>query len=127
MPKIKVKTSLIEHHKITPTIKFECRGTIKDNCLTYHEKDLVVTLIYEKKVATLIREDANYKLNLLFEEEKRTAGSYLLKEENLVLPIEIKTNKLEINEDKILIDYQINVDDGLTNYFTFILTYEVIK
>lgn len=121
MQKVKVQTTLVEQGVLDSKLELVTTGTLNNKCLTFMDDDLTTTLDLNDQI-TLIRENNFYKLTFIFDQIKST-GLYILKEGNLNCPIDIVTNKIFIEGNLIVIDYQIDVDTS----FTFTLTYEVIE
>jgi hypothetical protein len=118
---IKIKTSMIENdHSYQGFIL----GNIENNMITYEEEKINVALIFESDKITLLRETDEYKLELIFIENNTSKSVYLLKENNVSIPLEINTSLLKINSNEIVIKYKINTKEEEA-YFR--LEYEVLK
>lgn len=118
---IKIKTSMIENdHSYQGFIL----GNIDNNIISYEEEKINVALILESDKITLLRETSEYKLELIFIENNITKSVYLLKENNVSIPLEIKTSLLSIKDNELIIKYKINTKEE-ESYFR--LEYEVLK
>lgn len=60
-----------------------------------------------KEDIILVRENNEFKNTLIFSLNKQTVSNYLLKENNLLIDINIKTKKIEKDNDKITIIYEV--------------------
>lgn len=118
---IKIKSSLCNSTDKEANIK-EIKGTLKDKIIKYYEDDIAVEIILDKMVS-LSRISSEYEIRLNFMLNQNTRGSYIIKDINQVLDLEITTNKLVITDGQILIDYVLNIND---EEFKFKLDYEVI-
>lgn len=101
------------------TINTECVGIVTDNKLKYNDNGILVILTIEKNKVHMVRENDEYQLNLEFSKEsKNTLGSYLLKENNIILDLDIITNNLKITSNCINITYTLN--DNTIMYTVYI-------
>ena len=102
---IKIETILEKQSSI---LKNNYIGTKTDNVITYNDSSCSVEIIIEEEVK-MIRESFEFKLELTFSKEK-TLNPYLLKSTNHILDIEIETKVIEIEDNKLYIEYLINED-----------------
>lgn len=124
MPKIKIKSHL---KNSTETINKNYFGLIQDNKITYNDNIVTVTLVFEKNKVLLKRSNNEYEINLPLENKINTAGTYLLKNYQKTLSIDIYTEGLIIEEGKIIINYSIVIDNNQKDNYYFEIEYEVIS
>ena len=56
----------------------------------------------------ITRENDEYILEMVFKDNQTTNNKFILKENNYALDLPITTKKLQINKDKIEIEYEVN-------------------
>lgn len=116
MGKINLKAKLISDEE---KIDIEITGIRNQNKIVYKENDLTVTiLIFDNKIE-MTRVCNDYKINLNFEKNKKTISNYQLFGGNKVFDLETHTKKLNINNNKIEINYILEGND-----FKYILEME---
>lgn len=118
--KIKGKINLKNNDEIVIDNKLFF-GLKTDNKITYYEDDIKVSLILEDSIS-LKRSNEEYEIELIFNKEKETVGKYLLKKDNLSLPLYIITDKIIVGNNLIEINYQLNEE-----VFLFKLEFEVVE
>ena len=89
-------------------IKTNTTAIVGENAIKYREKDILVVLKQDSNTLFLTRENNEYQLNLEFQENKKTLGSYLLKDNNIMLELEILTKDLKIDKNTIYIMYELH-------------------
>lgn len=103
MSKINIKISIL-NNETNNTL--ETLGIKDDNKIKYKEKDGTLTIIdldnYE-----LIRDNNELRMNYIFKENEGTTGTITIKEYNKNIDVVIKTNKVELNNNNISIEYEI--------------------
>lgn len=78
------------------------------NKLSYsQDKDIYVLKIISPKKLILNRKNASIDCTFYFEEKKVIPSIYTIKENNITLEINIKTNLIEINNNNIKIKYTV--------------------
>ena len=113
MSKIKIKIILNEE-------RFTYDGIKSKNTIKYKDKDMLVKIEISNNI-TMIRENDDYKLELIFNNNE-SRGSYYLKKYHKMIDIVVNTNQLEIGENYIFINYKIEDNEQ----FEFKLEYEAI-
>ena len=108
---MKLKTILKENENIIEGI-YDYK--INNNTIIYFENNLKVTIVITDDIK-IIRENDEYILEMLFKVSQTTNNKFILKENNYALDLPITTKKLQINKDKIEIEYEVN---DLKNKFT---------
>lgn len=118
--KIKGKINLKNNDEIIMDNKL-FSGLKSDNKITYYEDDIKVNLILEDNIL-LKRSNEEFEVELVFNEKKETSGKYLLKKDNLFLPLYIIADKIIVGNNLIVINYQIDEEK-----FEFKLEFEVVE
>ena len=95
--------NITENTKIPITSK----GIKDKHKLTYHEKDTKNILKINSNQVILIRENEEFKNILIFTLDKNTVSSYLVKENNIELELNIKTTELTIKDNHINVVYTV--------------------
>ena len=104
MGKINLKASLISDEE---NLNIETSGIKIMNKIVYKENNITVTiLIFDNKIE-MNRTCNEYKINLLFEKGKDTISRYNVFGMPKEFLLETKTNKLEITNTLIKIDYNL--------------------
>lgn len=75
--------------------------------MQYKVDNIMHKLNISKEDIILVRENNEFKNTLIFSLNKQTVSNYLLKENNLLIDINIKTKKIEKDNDKITIIYEV--------------------
>ena len=108
MSKIKIKATINDE-------KFLFKGIKKQNKIIYKDNDILVTIDITN-IIILTRENFDFKLNLIFDKNKNTIGTYLLKTSNNYLELQIKTEKIVVEQNSIEIIYNINNNEESINF-----------
>ena len=113
--KIKVKGYLkdIDEGIITNIDTF---GRKNKNKITYNEETVTNTILQENNKLILIRENNDFKNILIFDLNKETISEYLLKENDLTIELNIKTNLVEIEDNYIKVRYLVIDSDNEYEY-----------
>ena len=113
--KIKVKGYLkdIDEGIITNIDTF---GIKNKNKITYNEETVTNTILQEDSKLILIRENDEFKNILIFDLNKETISEYLLKENDLTIELNIKTNLVEIEDNYIKVRYLVIDSDNEYEY-----------
>ena len=113
--KIKVKGYLkdIDEGIITNIDTF---GIKNKNKITYNEETVTNTILQEDNKLILIRENDEFKNILIFDLNKETISEYLLKENDLTIEFNIKTNLVEIEDNYIKVRYLVIDSDNEYEY-----------
>lgn len=116
MGKIKLKVSLTSEEE---NLNIEVTGIKTNNKIVYKENSVTVTILIKNNRIEMNRTCNEYKINLLFDLNKKTMSSYNVFGMPKEFLLETITNKLEINNDKIILKYNL---EG--NNFSYILEME---
>lgn len=91
----------------------------KDNTITYSKDGIKVKIQLLDNKVLLERENDNMKLNLEFEENKKLVSKYVIKDLNLNIKIETKTNRLIIDKNIIKAQYDLFMNGEFSDNFIF--------
>ncbi|MDO4963585.1 MAG: DUF1934 family protein [bacterium] len=116
MAKIKLKSTIISNNDKNT---IETLGIKSKNKITYKENNIFVTiLIYNNKIK-MKRYCDEYKIEFLFELNKKTKSLYTLNSILKTFNLNTYTKKIDINNNLIKIDYLIEDDE-----FSYVLEME---
>ena len=118
--KIRIKNKLKNNTEKTEDLIETFAIKSKDKISYYSDSTTYKLLLLDKKVI-LIRETDEFIHNFVFELDNITKSEYYIKELNTSIDILIKTTKLNINNNRIEIDYEI-IDNN--NQYSYILDME---
>ena len=113
--KIKVKGYLRDIDEGTIT-NIDTFGIKNKNKITYNEETVTNTILQEDNKLILIRENNEFKNILIFDLNKETISEYLLKENDLTIELNIKTNLIEIEDNNIIVRYLVIDSDNECEY-----------
>ena len=113
--KIKVKGYLRDIDEGTIT-NIDTFGIKNKNKITYNEETVTNTILQEDNKLILIRENDEFKNILIFDLNKETISEYLLKENDLTIELNIKTNLVEIEDNYIKVRYLVIDSDNEYEY-----------
>ena len=113
--KIKVKGYLRDIDEGTIT-NIDTFGIKNKNKITYNEETVTNTILQEDNKLILIRENNEFKNILIFDLNKETISEYLLKENDLTIELNIKTNLVEIDDNYIKVRYLVIDSDNEYEY-----------
>lgn len=113
--KINIKGHLKSLNDNSITI-INTKGIKNNNKISYIQDDISHKIIIEQHKITLIRENNEFKSIIDFIPNIINKSYYLLKENNINLYINIKTNKMNINNNQITIEYEIIDSHELYEY-----------
>jgi len=104
MGKINLKAKLISDDE---NLIIETAGIKTNKKLVYKENDITVTiLIFDNKIE-MNRSCNEYKINLVFENNKKTISNYQVFGMPKTFDLETKTKKLIIEENLIELEYEL--------------------
>lgn len=119
MSKIKIKTTLCVTGIDNDKIILETEGIKNDNKIIFKEDETLVTLTLEQDVLRLQRKNKDYIIDMRFNLEESYC-CYDLKNIGK-LNLELVTEKLSINDDKVILSYNMN-----DNSYNYLVNYEVL-
>ena len=119
MEVFKIRVRIKGHLKNTEEREYfeiDVIGIKNKNKITYNENNIKNTIYINNDELILIRENDEFKNILNFIENKKTVTSYLLKESNTEIELNIKTESLLISDNSIEIVYMIIETDNIYEY-----------
>ena len=108
MGKINLKASLISSEE---NLNIKTSGIKTMNKIVYKENNITVTILIFNNKIEMNRTCNEYKINLIFEKNKTTTSKYNVFGMPKEFLLETKTKKLEIEENKIIINYNLEGND----------------
>ena len=119
MEKIKIYSLLSNSDNENTTIEALADFDREKNIIKYKEEDLQVTIqILDNKVL-IERKNEEYDLNLFFSQNEKVTCKYQVDFIGLNLEIEIYTKILEIEENRIYINYELFNDNKSIGIFEY--------
>ena len=119
MEKIKIYSLLSNSDNENTTIEALAEFDKEKNVIRYKEEDLQVTIqILDKKVI-IERKNEEYDLNLVFSQNEKITCKYQVDFIGLNLEIDVYTKILEIEENRIYINYELFNDDKSIGTFEY--------
>lgn len=119
MEKIKIYSLLSNSDNDNTTIEALADFDKEKNIIKYKEEDLQVTIqILDKKVI-IERKNEEYDLNLIFSQNERVTCKYQVDFIGLNLEIDVYTKILEIEENRIYINYELFNDNKSIGTFEY--------
>ena len=104
MGKINLKASLISDEE---NLSIDTTGIKTGNKIVYKENNITVTILIFNNKIEMNRTCNEYKINLIFEKNKKTISKYNVFGMSKEFLLETKTKKLEIGENEITINYNL--------------------
>lgn len=119
MEKIKIYSLLSNSDNENTTIEALADFDREKNIIKYKEEDLKVTIqILDNKVL-IERKNEEYDLNLVFSQNERVTCKYQVDFIGLNLEIDVYTKILEIEENRIYINYELFNDNKSIGTFEY--------
>lgn len=119
MKKIKIYSLLSNSDNENTTIEALADFDKEKNVIRYKEEDLQVTIqILDKKVI-IERKNEEYDLNLVFSQNEKITCKYQVDFIGLNLEIDVYTKILEIEENRIYINYELFNDNKSIGTFEY--------
>ena len=118
MGKVNLKARL---KSVDEDLIIETNGIKTNNKIVYKENNITVTILLLKNKIEMNRSCNEYKINLVFEKNKNTLSRYNVFGMPKEFLLETKTNKLEITDNNIRLNYNLEGND-----FTYQLEVEEI-
>lgn len=113
MGKVNIDANLISEEE---NLNINVKAIKNDNKIVYKENNITVTIYILNNKIEMNRSCNEYKINLVFEKNKKTISTYQVFGAPKVFELETITQKLEISEEVIKIDYEL---EG--NKFSYVL------
>ena len=102
MGKVNLKAQLLSDED---NLNIKACGIKADNKIVYKENDVTVTILLFDNKIEMNRSCSDYKINLSFVKGKNTISTYQVFGGNKVFELETVTNKLNMNDNIIEINY----------------------
>lgn len=106
------------------TFSYQGDGLLIKNKIVYYENDICVTLTKQENIVRLVRKQKDYELEMTFQKGYKTEVIYNSLKESLKTYLQLETNVLEWENDRVRIDYRLYPSDEL---FSYQLKFEVIE
>ena len=119
MSKIKVKSKI--SGKNTQTVLTNCLGIKKDNLITYKGNDALVNILITNDTITIKRENSLKQIKLLFKANEKCFGTYFIKDLYMDINIFTKTKYIKKFDNKLIINYQLYMNDVYSDEFVYSL------
>lgn len=123
MAKIKLEAKVINQSEKN-TFSYQGDGLLLKNKIVYYENDICVTLTKQENIVRLVRKQKDYELEMTFQKGYKTEVIYNSLKESLKTYLQVETNVLEWENDRVRIDYRLYPSDEL---FSYQLKFEVIE
>lgn len=104
MSKINLNASLISEDE---NLNIETTGIKTNKKLVYKENDITVTILILNNKIEMNRTCNDYKINLIFEQNKKTISTYNVFGMPKVFELETLTKILKISDNEIKIEYEL--------------------
>ena len=113
MSKINIKVKL---NGVDENVDLIISALKTKNKINYNENNIKVTIILNEKEVIMKRICNEYEIEFKFIEKENTISNYKLFGVSKIFDLETYTNKLLVDDDKLVIDYNLEGND-----FSFIL------
>ena len=123
MAKIKLEAKVMNQSEKN-TFSYQGDGLLLKNKIVYYENDICVTLTKQENIVRLVRKQKDYELEMTFQKGYKTEVIYNSLKESLKTYLQVETNVLELENDRVKIDYRLYPSDEL---FSYQLKFEVIE
>lgn len=119
MKKIKIYSILSNSNNETVIVDKEVSFNEIDNVITYMEDDLKVCITIFETMVKIKRSNEDYDLNLEFSLNEDKMCKYSVKSIGLDLDLLVKTEELEIEDNRIYIKYELFNDQKSIGEFEY--------
>lgn len=123
MAKIKLNAKVINQSEKN-TFSYHGDGLLLKNKIVYYENDICVTLMKQENIVKLVRKHKEYELEMTFRKGYKTEVVHNSLKESLKTYLQVETNVLEWENDRVRIDYRLYPTNEL---FSYQLKFEVIE
>lgn len=123
LAKIKLEAEVMNQSEEN-TFSYQGDGLLLKNKIVYYENDICVTLTKQENIVRLVRKQKDYELEMTFQKGYKTEVIYNSLKESLKTYLQVETNVLEWENDRVRIDYRLYPSDEL---FSYQLKFEVIE
>ena len=119
MKKIKIYAVLSNNDNETTTIEALADYDENKKMIKYSEEDLKVKIEYSDNRVYMNRKNSEYELDLEFTLNKKNKCKYQVNSLGLNLEIDVCTKKLEIEDNRIYINYELLNDNKSIGIFEY--------
>ena len=119
MKKIKIYSVLSNSDNETTTVEALADYDKKEKIIKYVEEDLKVEIKIQNNRILMNRKNDEYDLNLIFELNEKIKCKYQVNSIGLTLDIVVYTKKLEIEDNRIYINYEMYNDNKIIGIFEY--------
>lgn len=119
MKKVKIYSVLSNNDNETTTVEALADYDEKENVIKYQEEDLKVEIKISNDKVVMNRKNDEYNLSLIFELNEKIKCKYLVNSIGLTVDITAYTKKLEIEENRIYINYELFNDNKTIGNFEY--------
>lgn len=123
LAKIKLEAKVMNQSEEN-TFSYQGDGLLLKNKIVYYENDICVTLTKQENIVRLVRKQKDYELEMTFQKGYKTEVIYNSLKESLKTYLQLETNVLEWENDRVRIDYRLYPTNEL---FSYQLKFEVIE
>lgn len=123
LAKIKLNAKVINQSEKN-TFSYHGDGLLLKNKIVYYENDICVTLMKQENIVKLVRKHKEYELEMTFRKGYQTEVVHNSLKESLKTYLQVETNVLEWENDRVRIDYRLYPTNEL---FSYQLKFEVIE
>ena len=124
MKKVKIKMSIIDGLGEECFINEVGTYNEKEKTIIYKEENVSVKIIMEDKII-IERENQDYSMKLIFEEQKVHNSSYNIHNPKMLLDLSVNTLILKRNVNSFYIKYKLVINNEDMGIFTVDLKWEV--
>lgn len=116
-------SKVIINHNIKSTkendVLKEKKGILKDNTITYNHKGVIIKITFLNNKVFFERENKDMKIYLEFEKNKSIITKYVIKDLGIELKLESITKELVINDNNIIIEYDLYMNGEFSDRFKY--------
>lgn len=123
LAKIKLEAEVMNQSEEN-TFSYQGDGLLLKNKIVYYENDICVTLTKQENIVRLVRKQKDYELEMTFQKGYKTEVIYNSLKESLKTYLQLETNVLEWENDRVRINYRLYPTNEL---FSYQLKFEVIE
>lgn len=113
LAKIKLKAKVINQSEKN-TFSYHGDGLLLKNKIVYYENDICVTLMKQENIVKLVRKHKEYELEMTFRKGYKTEVVHNSLKESLKTYLQVETNVLEWENDRVIIKY--HIEETKKNY-----------
>lgn len=113
LAKIKLEAKVINQSEKN-TFSYHGDGLLLKNKIVYYENDICVTLMKQENIVKLVRKHKEYELEMTFRKGYKTEVVHNSLKESLKTYLQVETNVLEWENDRVIIKY--HIEETKKNY-----------